>query len=292
MIDDILAKFDGAFAQNTIRAYRADFIQFELWCKAHGKSALPTDAETLAEYVTDMATSKKSATIRRRINSLCTIFKLSGNPNPTSSPEVLLALKRMHRKIGRHQHQATPLTQSILEKLLTVCDDSNQGLRNRMLLLLGHETMRRRSELCNFRFEDVGLTPLGQPYIRMRFSKTDQFGVGKKIPISETLYDLIQAWQKRAGTTEGYILRGVDRGQNIGKQLTPHSINCILQKLQTTALPERKFAEFRLSGHSFRVGSAIDLLTSGIPLEKIMLKGGWKTESTALRYLREWSELT
>ena len=26
MIDDIFAKFDGAFAKNTIRAYRADFI--------------------------------------------------------------------------------------------------------------------------------------------------------------------------------------------------------------------------------------------------------------------------
>ena len=28
MIDDILAKFDGAFAKNTIRAYRSDFIQY------------------------------------------------------------------------------------------------------------------------------------------------------------------------------------------------------------------------------------------------------------------------
>ena len=291
MIDDILAKFDGAFAQNTIRAYRADFIQFELWCKAHGKSALPTDAETLAAHVTDMASSKKSATIRRRINSLCTIFKLSGNPNPTSSPEVLLALKRMHRKIGRHQHQATPLTQSVMEKLLTVCDETNRGLRNRVLLLLGHETMRRRSELCNFRFEDVGLTPLGQPYIWMRFSKTDQFGVGKKIPISETLNQLIQTWQNRVGTPEGYILRSVDRDQRIGEKLEPHSINYNLQKLQAAALPEKQLSDFRLSGHSFRVGTAIDLLTSGTPMEKIMLKGGWKTESTALRYLREWNEI-
>ena len=32
MIDDILAKFDGAFAENTIRAYRSDFIQYQTWC--------------------------------------------------------------------------------------------------------------------------------------------------------------------------------------------------------------------------------------------------------------------
>lgn len=65
-----------------------------------------------------MATENKSATIRRRINSLGTIFKLSKNPNPTKDPEVTLALKRMHRKIDRQQKQATPLTKDVLNQLL------------------------------------------------------------------------------------------------------------------------------------------------------------------------------
>ena len=43
-----------------------------------------------------------------------------------------------------------------------------------------------------------------------------------------------------------------------------------------------------LSGHSFRVGAALDLLEQGEPLEKIMLRGGWQTDSTAMRYLRNW----
>jgi len=37
-----------------------------------------------------------------------------------------------------------------------------------------------------------------------------------------------------------------------------------------------------LSGHSFRVGAAVDLLDKGVPLERIMLRGGWKSERTAL----------
>ena len=28
MIDDILAKFDGAFAENTVRVYGSDFIKY------------------------------------------------------------------------------------------------------------------------------------------------------------------------------------------------------------------------------------------------------------------------
>ena len=41
-----------------------------------------------------------------------------------------------------------------------------------------------------------------------------------------------------------------------------------------------------LSGHSFRVGRALDLLESGESLPKIMLRGGWKNDSTMIRYLR------
>ena len=45
-----------------------------------------------------------------------------------------------------------------------------------------------------------------------------------------------------------------------------------------------------LFGHSFRVGTALDMLERRVPLEKIMLRGGWKSESTAMRYLRNWND--
>ena len=45
------------------------------------------------------------------------------------------------------------------------------------------------------------------------------------------------------------------------------------------------------SGHSFRVGASLDMVShsQGESLAKIMLKGGWKTESTALKYLRNYT---
>ena len=48
------------------------------------------------------------------------------------------------------------------------------------------ETMRRRSELCA-KFEDIDRAPNGKPIIKLNFSKTDQFGTGKVIPISKEL---------------------------------------------------------------------------------------------------------
>ena len=44
---------------------------------------------------------------------------------------------------GRAQKQALPLTREVLEKLLSVRDDSSRGRRDRLMLRLGYETMRR-----------------------------------------------------------------------------------------------------------------------------------------------------
>ena len=232
-----------------------------------------------------MATKNKSATIRRRINSLSTIFKLSKHPDPTKEPEVVLAIKRMHRKIGRQQKQATPLTKDILDQLLLQCDDGTRGLRDQVLLRLGYETMRRRSEICGFTFDDLTNIPRRGPSIRLLKSKTDQEGASKLISISQGLVDLILRWQTYA-KLEGAILRSVDRHGNVGPQLNSGSVCMILNRLLAkTSIFDHGV---RLSGHSFRVGAAIDLVESGASLEKIMLRGGWRSSDNAMNYLRSW----
>ena len=80
MIDQIFASFDGAFSDNTVRAYRSDWMHYESWCNANGMQTMPATAENLAIYIKDMATTLKSSTIRRRIDSLSSIFSLSKNP--------------------------------------------------------------------------------------------------------------------------------------------------------------------------------------------------------------------
>ena len=285
MIDDIFAKFDGAFAKNTIRAYRSDFNQYQNWCLQNNLEPIPATADTMATYVDYLSESNKSATIRRRINSLGTVLKLSKNHDPTKQPEVILALKRMHRKIGRAQEQATPLTKSLLNQLLNNCDNRIMGIRNQVLLRLGYETMRRRSELCAFRFEDIDCAPNGKPIIRLNFSKTDQYGTGKVLPISEELLNLSEKWKEIVGD-KGYILRSINKHGHIRDSLNPASISTILKKLQEGLKSGSN--KQPLSGHSFRVGAALDLLEQGEPLEKIMLRGGWQTESSSMKYLRNF----
>ena len=145
--------------------------------------------------------------------------------------------------------------------------------------------MRRRSELCAFKFEAICKGVNEKPAIRLNFSKTDQFGTGKILPISEKLFDLLEKWRGMI-SQEGYILKSINRHGHTGSSLNPASINTILKAMQIRLGDGTKVKS--LSGHSFRVGAALDLLEQGEPLEKIMLRGGWQTDSTAINYLRNW----
>ena len=285
MIDQILASFDGAFAENTLRAYRSDFTHYEKWCTSYGWPPIPATAERLALYIEEMSTKYKSATIRRRFNSLSSLFYLTKNPNPVREPEVTLAMKRMHRQIGRAQKQASPLTLKYLEQMKRKCDNSNRGVRDKVLLQLGYETMRRRSEICAFKFEDLEQMPNGKYSLLLRQSKTDQYALGRLIPISDNLSKLILKWQSRVRADQGHILRSIRKDGAIGGQLSSASMCHILVDLQYRSRL-RHLPNF--SGHSFRVGAALDLLERGVPLEKIMLRGGWGAKSTALKYLASW----
>lgn len=284
-ITDLLEDLEGGFATNTLRAYEQDFEHFCEWCEEREYEAIPPTDAILAEYVTDMATDYKSATIRRHLNSLGSICFFADLGKPTHSPKVKLALKKMHRKIGRHQSQAQPLTREYLDKMLKKCDRSLAGLRNRLLLLIGYETMRRRSEICAFKLENLQTLPNGEYALLLERSKTDQLGEGRLIPISDELGELIIRWAKRTGHKTGPILRAVRKGENLGGPLSASSVTNILIDLQYRARL-RHIRHF--SGHSFRVGAALDMLNAGVPLEKIMLRGGWRKETTALRYLQSW----
>jgi len=284
-IEKIISDLDGALSQNTLRAYRSDFMQLARWLESKGLPIFPITPEALVQYISEMQTRHKSATIRHRLETLRSIYFFAKLDDPTRAPEVRLALKRMHRAIGRHQQQAYPLTRDHLDKMLKKCNSTIKGRRNELLLRIGYETMRRSSEICAFRFENLKQLPDGRFALFMPFSKTDQMGEGRLIPISDLLAKRIQEWGKKIKADSGPILRSLRKGDRVSGPLGTHAISIILVDLQYHARL-RHLPYF--SGHSFRVGAALDLLNAGVPVEKIMLRAGWKRESTALRYLQSW----
>src|SRR5579875_1194289 len=94
-----------ARAENTIRAYRSDWRHFTAWCDGHGLAVLPAAPETVVLYMTDLARTAKTATIRRRMSSISVAHQAAGHGSPCNDIKVRSAWSGIRRAKGTAQTQ-------------------------------------------------------------------------------------------------------------------------------------------------------------------------------------------
>ena len=160
-------------------------------------------------------------------------------------------MKRMHRQKGRIQKQAYPLTARVIDKLIAVTDDTLKGYRDRALLRLAYDSMRRRSELCAFQWQDLEVMQDCGGILLLRFSKTDQEGFGKRILLSKETVCTLLEWKEKAQLTTGKILRGFRHQVQLSDELSPGNISKILKRLAKAAHLDMSIVQ-SISGHSSR----------------------------------------
>jgi site-specific recombinase XerD len=284
-LSNVLSYVEGAYAPNTLRAYRTDMLEFITYCESTDGRALPAEASTVARFlVQTLGQGIKTSTIKRKVASISAIHRLSGCADPTKTTEVRLAVRKIERQLGSRFRQAYPVTRSVLDKLLSFCGNDLRGKRNRALLHLAYDSMRRRSELVSLRVEDIEWISEEGASILLRKSKTDQAGTGQWIHLSNEVTAVIQQWLEAAGITEGFLLRGVDANGCLAESLCDSRIGRIYKTLARLAGLDGTVVR-GISGHSMRVGGAQDLLALGASLPQIMVKGGWAKTDTVMRYI-------
>jgi len=149
----------------------------------------------------------KTSTIKRKVSSISAIHRLCGLEDPTKQPMVKIAQRKIYRQLGTRFEQAYPVNRQLLEKMLTSCSQDLRGLRNRALLLVAYESMRRRSELVSLRIEDIEWGSKEDSSIFLRKSKTDQHGCGKWSHLSNLATSALKNWLCAAGITNGFVFR-------------------------------------------------------------------------------------
>ena len=289
MIDDtsfqkltaLLICVDGAYAPNTLRAYKADMLEFIAYCDKTGECALPAEPKAVAGFLMQTVPQGiKSSTIRRKVSSISAIHRLSSLDDPTKHSEVRIIQRKIYRQLGTRFDQAYPITRALLIKMLAVCGDDLHGVRDRALLLTAYDSMRRRSEMISLRVEDIEWLPEVGASILLRKSKTDQHGTGKWIHLTTALHQ----WLVAAKINEGLIFRGIRSSGAITDGLCDSRVSRIYKSIARKAGLGESVVQ-SISGHSMRVGGAQDLLNGGASLPQIMVKGGWAKTDTVLRYV-------
>jgi site-specific recombinase XerD len=280
-----IKKIEGAYAPNTIRAYKSNFEFFINFCDENNKTAFPTIPETVVRYIKHISSGRlKSSSIKIAVASISAIHRFNSEIDPAQHTDVKIEMRRMYRTLGRFTKQAYGINKDLLEKMIDTTDDSLRGVRNRAILLVAYDTLCRRSELVNLSIEDLKITQSNNERkieLTLRKSKTDPEGFGRPLYLSKKAQKAIFEWIQKANIKSGKLFRAIYGKHKIKENLNLGQINRIYKNYAKLIN-----LDFRLiSGHSLRIGSAQDLLVAGNNLSIIMNRGRWSKTDTVMRYV-------
>jgi len=191
----------------------------------------------------------------------------------------------MHRHLGRASSQAYGINKDLLDKMIAATSDDLRGVRDKAILSVAYDTLCRRSEIVSLEIEDI-IYSNDQLKIRLRKSKTDQDGLGKKLEVTERTKEHLLKWLEESKLKLGKIFRGIKNNKELTSSLNRAQINKIYKKLASKANVDKEILK-KISGHSTRVGAAQNLLKSNASFPIIMQKGRWSKIDTVMRYMEK-----
>ena len=291
---ETLLNLKSSKAKNTIRAYKSDFNDFELFCSKNAFKSLPSETNIVSLYLTHLSKKNiKISTIKRRLVSIGVIHKLKGYYLDTKHPSIVENIMGIKRRKGSAQIGKKPLIISNLKQIINVIDDLKideiKKLRDRSIILIGFSGGFRRNEIISLDFEDLDFVEEGVK-ITLKKSKTDQFGEGslKGLPyFNNPKYCpvlSIKNWLRVTKINSGAIFRRFSKGSKLlDKRLTDQSVALIIKYyLELAGIDNKNY-----SGHSLRSGFATSAAESGADERSIMAMTGHKSTEMVRRYIKE-----
>lgn len=272
----------AAISPNTRRAYQADLDHFLSW-----GGAVPATPDILAQYLAEFAGTLSVATLIRRVASISRAHTTQGMASPSGSDLVRTTLRGIRRTYGVAQRQVAP---AVREDILSMVQGlrGTKGVRDRSLLLLGFAGAFRRSELVSLDMADLEFVDRGL-LVKLRRSKTDQDGEGRKIAIpfargAVCPVNSLREWLTTAGFESGPIYRPINRHGDIsGERLTGHAVGEIVkERIAALGMDPTKYG-----GHSLRAGLITSAAALGVPIWKLKAQSGHRSDAILSRYIRD-----
>ena len=279
--EETLKNLRNSKSSNTLRAYKADYNDFSLFCSKNNFQSMPTQPKIMSLYLTYLSKTSKYSTLKRRLASISVLHKMKGHYIDTKHPIIIENLMGIKRKIGSNQKSKKPLLINDLKSLIEAIHQSNEKdkrkIRDKALVLIGFSGGFRRSELVDIEYQDIEFVSEGVK-IFVKRSKTDQSGEGmtKAIPYFDNQnfcpVNALKSWVEIFDLKKGKIF-----------DISDKSVALIIKKYANYA----GLDSHRYAGHSLRSGFATSAAESGAEERSIMAMTGHKTTQMVRRYIKE-----
>ena len=292
--EETLLNLKSSKANNTIRAYKSDFNDFDLFCAKNGFKSLPSEPKIISLYLTHLSTKNvKMSTLRRRLVSIGVIHKLKGYYLDTKHPSIIENMMGIKRRKGSIQKGKKPILINNLKKIINVIDQQKiseiKKLRDRSIILIGFSGGFRRNEIVSLDYDDLDFVEEGVK-ISLKRSKTDQFGEGslKALPYFDNNQYCpvisLTKWIQISKISSGPLFKRFNKGSKLSeKRLTDQTVALLIKEYLKLAGVDNK----NYSGHSLRSGFATSAAESGVEERSIMAMTGHKSTEMVRRYIKE-----
>lgn len=228
------------------------------------------------------------STLVHRIAVLSKAHQLRELKNPCHDPkvrELLTKTRRAYAKRGALPHKKDALTKDPLQALLSTCDESLRGKRDRALLLFAWSSGgRRRSEVAAADMSFLKRLAPDEFTYDLVHSKTNQSGIDRPEnhkPLVGSAAVALQDWLEAAQISEGRIFRRIRKGGHVGEPLSAAAVRQIV--LERCALAE-VVGDF--TAHSLRSGFVTEAGRQSLPIAETMAMTGHRSVPTVLGYMR------
>jgi integrase len=265
----------AAQADNTQRAYSADWRHFASWLRRQGLSETPPDPEAVGLYLASQVERRGAelsvATLERRLSGIAWRYRQLGQPLEIRDRHIATVLAGIRRQHGRPPLQKAAIFADELLAMLATLEMDLRGLRDRAILAIGFAGGLRRSEIvgldCGPRQTEDGsgwieLFPEGALLtIRGKTGWRDvEIGRGSRpntCPVA-----LLETWRRLGRIGHGPLFRAIARknGGVSGARLTDKHVVRLVKTCALAAGLRGDLAEgerrLAFGGHSLRAGLA------------------------------------
>lgn len=293
-----------AFSDNTWRQLLSVMRICSRWASEHGRTFLPMAPACLRDYLLWLqASGKASSTIATHAALISMLHRNAGLMPPNSDPQVFRAIKKINRSAvieGERAGQAVPFRISDLLTLdrLWSASDRLQQVRDLAFLHVAYATLLRISEVSRLRVRDITRAADGRIVLDVGWTKTIVMTGGLIKALGDLSSERLTAWLTLSGLIaepDAYIFGPVHRTNRAipatTRPLSTRALEDIFVRAWREAGPGKDAAPNKnryrgWSGHSTRVGAAIDMAAKKYSTAQIMQEGTWKKPETVMRYIR------
>jgi integrase len=265
----------SAQADNTQRAYAADWRHFASWLRRQGLPETPPDPEAVGLYLASQVERRGAelsvATLERRLSGIAWRYRQLGQPLEIRDRHIATVLAGIRRRHGRPPLQKAAIFADELLAMLATLEMDLRGLRDRAILAIGFAGGLRRSEIvgldCGPRQTEDGsgwveLLPEGALLtIRGKTGWRDvEIGRGSRpdtCPVA-----LLETWLRLGRISHGPLFRPIARknGGVSGERLTDKHVVRLVKTCALAAGLRGDLSEgdrrLAFGGHSLRAGLA------------------------------------